>query len=73
MLTVNADEHPVMKQFHKPGDEKRTPVIIAPELHDAWLSADATQATDLMTWAHMPQLVAMSAPLISQRSSRIDV
>ena len=73
MLTVNAEEHPVMKQFHKPGDEKRTSVIIAPELHDAWLSADATQAADLMTWVHMPQLVAMSAPLISQRSSRLDV
>ena len=63
MLTVNADDHPVMKQFHKPGDEKRTPVIIAPELHDAWLSADAAQALELMTWAHMPDLSAMSAPL----------
>ena len=35
MLTVNADEHPVMRQFPKPEDEKRTPVIIAPKLHDA--------------------------------------
>jgi putative SOS response-associated peptidase YedK len=62
MLTVNADEHPVMKQFHKPGDEKRTPVIIAPELHDAWLSADVPQATALMNWQRMPELVACSAP-----------
>jgi putative SOS response-associated peptidase YedK len=38
MLTVNADEHPVMCQFHKAGDEKRTPVIIAPELHDHLVS-----------------------------------
>jgi GAF domain-containing protein len=28
MLTVNADEHPVMRQFHKAGDEKRTPETI---------------------------------------------
>jgi len=70
MLTVNADNHPVMKQFHKPGDEKRTPVIIAPELHDAWLSADATQATEWMTWAHMPDLSAMPEPLLNQRNSR---
>jgi putative SOS response-associated peptidase YedK len=28
MLTVNADAHPVMRQFHKPGDEKRTVVIL---------------------------------------------
>ena len=70
MLTVNADAHPVMRQFHKPGDEKRTPVIIAPHLHDQWLSADTTQAAELMTWAHMPELMAMSAPLISQRNPR---
>lgn len=62
MLTVNADEHPVMCQFHKPGDEKRTPVIIAPELHDAWLSADHAKASELMTWGHMPELRTMTAP-----------
>jgi putative SOS response-associated peptidase YedK len=28
MLTVNADQHPVMKQFHKPGDEKRSVVVL---------------------------------------------
>jgi putative SOS response-associated peptidase YedK len=62
MLTVNADAHPVMQQFHKPGDEKRTPVVIAPALHDAWLSADVPQAAELMNWQHMPALVACSAP-----------
>jgi putative SOS response-associated peptidase YedK len=70
MLTVNADYHPVMKQFHKHGDEKRTPVIIAPELQDAWLSADTTQASELMTWSHMPDLLALQAPFLSRRSSR---
>ena len=64
MLTVNADDHPVMCQFHKPGDEKRTPVIIAPHLHDPWLSADTAQATALMSWTHMPELVAMAAPKV---------
>lgn len=62
MLTVNADQHPVMCQFHKPGDEKRTPVVIAPDSHDQWLSADMGQAAKLMSWAHMPQLVTMEAP-----------
>lgn len=70
MLTVNADDHPVMKQFHKHGDEKRTPVIIAPELQDVWLSADTTQASELMTWSHMPDLRALQAPFLSRRSSR---
>jgi hypothetical protein len=49
MLTVNADEHPVMRQFRKPGYEKRTPVIIAPELHSSWLSTDPAGAAELMT------------------------
>ncbi len=62
MLTVNADEHLVMKQFHKPQDEKRTPVIMPPALHDAWLSADVEQAAALMNWQHMPELVASPAP-----------
>jgi putative SOS response-associated peptidase YedK len=64
MLTVNADYHPVMSQFHKPGDEKRTPVIVSPHSYDDWLSADTAQATELMSWTHMPELVAMAAPKV---------
>ena len=30
MLTINADDHPLMNQFHKPQDEKRM-VVILPE------------------------------------------
>ena len=62
MLTVNADEHPVMNRFHKPGDEKRTPVIIAPELHQRWLTSTVQEAQALMTWEHMPMLTACAAP-----------
>jgi putative SOS response-associated peptidase YedK len=59
MLTVNADEHPVMRQFHKQGDE-----IIAPDLHNAWLGADPANAAEMMTWSHMPELRAESSPRI---------
>ena len=62
MLTVNADAHPVMAQFHRLGDEMRSPVIVAPEWHDAWLSADGPRAKELMSWQHMPELVACPAP-----------
>ncbi len=62
MLTVNADAHPVMRAFHRPGDEKRTPVVVAPSLHDAWLSADHETASQLMSWGHMPQLRAVASP-----------
>lgn len=33
MLTINADGHPLMQRFHKPGDEKRSVVILPDE---AW-------------------------------------
>ncbi len=34
MLTINADEHPLMKQFHKPTDEKRMVVILPEDRYD---------------------------------------
>jgi putative SOS response-associated peptidase YedK len=39
MLTINADGHPLMQRFHKPGDEKRSVVILPDEAWDAWLGA----------------------------------
>lgn len=37
-ITIKADEHPVMRRFHKPGDEKRSLVILQLEDWDDWLS-----------------------------------
>jgi len=62
MLTVNADEHPVMRQFHKAGDEKRTPVVIQSENYNRWLGADVPTAVEMMTWASMPALEASPQP-----------
>lgn len=61
MLTVNADNHPVMRQFHKAGDEKRTPVILAPRQFNEWLDADQKQAAAMMTCDLMPILCATDA------------
>jgi putative SOS response-associated peptidase YedK len=36
-ITINADEHPLMRRFHKPGDEKRSLVVLPEEDVDAWL------------------------------------
>ena len=58
MLTVNADEHPVMKQFHRVGDEKRTPVVLNTSQFNQWLSANDAQATAMMNWDSMPALFA---------------
>lgn len=58
MLTVNADSHPVMKQFHKPGDEKRTPVVLNTDQFNQWLGADDAQAMGMMNWEKMPELLS---------------
>jgi putative SOS response-associated peptidase YedK len=45
MLTVNAEDHRVMKRFHKPGDEKRMVVILDPSEYVDWLTCPAAEAT----------------------------
>lgn len=37
MLTINADAHPLMSRFHKPGEEKRMVVLLEPEQYQGWL------------------------------------
>jgi putative SOS response-associated peptidase YedK len=39
MLTINADRHPLMNQFHKPTDEKRMVVVLPEAAYDDWLAA----------------------------------
>lgn len=39
MLTINADEHPLMSRFHKPGEEKRSVVVLDPGDYEGWLRA----------------------------------
>lgn len=36
-ITINADEHPLMKRMHKPDDEKRSLVILPRDEVDEWL------------------------------------
>lgn len=38
-LTINADQHPLMRRFHKQGEEKRSLVIIQAEDYQAWLES----------------------------------
>jgi putative SOS response-associated peptidase YedK len=51
-----------MRQFHRVGDEKRTPVIIQPEHYSRWLGADVPTAAEMMTWGDMPVLQAKPRP-----------
>ncbi len=62
MLTVNADGHPVMQRFHKPGDEKRMVVILAPEDYLPWLTCPRPDAPRFFRqW--LGPLVAVPSPL----------
>ncbi|QBR00498.1 SOS response-associated peptidase [Paraburkholderia pallida] len=42
MLTVNSADHPLMKRFHKPDDEKRSVVILPIDEYDGWLASRST-------------------------------
>lgn len=48
MLTVNAANHPLMRYFHKPTDEKRMVVILPVDRYDDWLQASPAQSQAFM-------------------------
>jgi putative SOS response-associated peptidase YedK len=48
ILTINADDHPLMRQFHKPVDEKRMVVILPPDRYRDWLRAAPEQSMTYM-------------------------
>ncbi|PTE00900.1 SOS response-associated peptidase [Pandoraea apista] len=59
MLTLNADHHPLMKRFHKPGSEKRSVVIIKPADYDDWLGARSTD--EARSFISLPDVAIMNA------------
>jgi putative SOS response-associated peptidase YedK len=65
MLTVNADQHPFMKRFHAPNDEKRMVVILDPQDYEGWLSCPVNEAKAryCKTWKGPPSLVGEAMPL----------
>jgi putative SOS response-associated peptidase YedK len=70
MLTVNADRHPLMRRFHKPGDEKRMVVILEPEQYDAWLHTSADKAAAFFQEYPAEELTAEAAPRAPRAPSR---
>jgi putative SOS response-associated peptidase YedK len=57
MLTINANDHPIMKRMHKPEEEKRTVVPLKPELFSDWLNATPETATSMLTLDAIPELI----------------
>jgi putative SOS response-associated peptidase YedK len=70
MLTINADAHPLMNQFHKPADEKRMVVILHDDQHDDWLNASMQESKEFLLAYPADLLVSTSnqVPLSYNRS-----
>lgn len=63
LLTINADAHPFMRDYHRPGDEKRMVVVLREEQYDDWLNAPAESSMDFLQPCAAEDLVAdVSAP-----------
>ena len=63
MLTIDADGHAVMGKMHKPGDEKRMPVILLEDNYERWLNAVPEEAFRILQELPANQMSAVSAPL----------
>jgi putative SOS response-associated peptidase YedK len=68
MLTINADGHPVMGRFHKPGDEKRSLVIVPPERRDEWLRATPEEAGSFLQAMPADEFTSLAAPLVRMKT-----
>ena len=62
MLTINATLHPVMQQFHKPDDEKRSIVVLQESDYRNWLQANQVQAREMLRLAPDDFLKSEPAP-----------
>lgn len=60
MLTINADEHELMRNFHKPTDERRMVVILPDCAYSDWLVAPAEKSMDFMQRYPAERLVAVA-------------
>ena len=62
LLTLNAEHHPVMRQFHGPDDEKRSIVVLQETEYWPWLQADQKIARELLKLAPDNFLASEPAP-----------
>jgi putative SOS response-associated peptidase YedK len=70
MLTVNADDHSLMKRFHKPGDEKRSVVIVRPDVYADWLGCRSTdEARSFLNLYPVDEMAAVPYPLPPRKTA----
>lgn len=70
MLTINADEHPLMRRFHKPGEEKRMLVMLEPDQYQGWLEGRLADSEDVYRPYPAAQLAAVPSPLAARSKTK---
>lgn len=70
MLTLNADDHPLMRRFHKPGDEKRSVVIIRPDAYEDWLACSSVDEARSLLQLYPPAEIHAEAFPLSPRAPK---
>ena len=61
MLTMNATDHNLLRDYHRPDDEKRIIVILPESQYTAWLNAPASDGMDFIR--HYPADKLVAAPM----------
>jgi len=69
MLTINAQDHALMRLFHKPADEKRMVVVLAPDSYQSWLEAPAGSSMAFMQPMAAARLAAVAASAVPKELS----
>ena len=64
MLTINADEHRLMNQFHEPADEKQMVVILPDSAYQDWLEAPLNRIGEFLVPYPADAMVAMAPPVL---------
>ena len=61
MLTIDASDHPLFREYHRPGKEKRMVVILPESAYGDWLAAGPQNARDFLVGYPADRLVATPA------------
>ena len=69
MLTINADGHPIMGRFHRPGDERRSLVVVPPSRWSEWLDSVPSTAMAMMAGMSHMEYVAEPAEIQTVQAS----
>jgi putative SOS response-associated peptidase YedK len=71
MLTLNADQHGLMKRFHKPGEEKRTIAILDQGDWRAWTEAKPGEAMAMLRGPDPGIFSCEPAPIKAKNQTKI--